>query len=148
MCFCEIYWMNIFSSHIISIASRVLEYTYINWALQLIKCLNFASTFNQQQNLILTLCHRIKFDFMERFLYSSYLLLYLLGRSYSVLSHSSQSSLDIRACFIERGNADIIILLTILHYCLSISCKMSHATVMINLSLASNFETNLKQLRK
>lgn len=97
--------------------STVLEYAYIKWALQLIKCCNFASTFNQQQKLIIALCHRIKFVFMERFLYSSYLLLLLLCRSYSVLSHSSQCSLDIRAWFIERGNVDIITPLTVFHYC-------------------------------
>lgn len=146
MWFCERYWVNIFSSYIISITSSVLEYAYIKWDLQLIKSLNFASTFNQQQKQIIALCHRKKFVFMERFLYSSYLLLLLLCRSYSLLSHSSQSSLDIRAWFIERGKVDIITLLTVFHYCLNVSCKMSH--VMINLSLASNFETNLKQLQK
>lgn len=116
--------------------STVLEYAYIKWALQLIKCFNFASTFNQQQKLIIALCHRIKFVSVERFLHWSYLLLQLLCRSYSVLSHSSQCSLDIRACFIERGNVSIITLLTVFHYCLSVSCKMSHATVLINLPLA------------
>lgn len=142
------HWMNIFTSYIISIMSTVLEYSYIKWALWLIKCLNFASTFNQHQKLIIAFCHRTKFVSTERFLHSGYLLLYLLSRSYSILGHSSQSSLDIRAFFIERGNADIITLLTVLHYCLNVSCRMSHATVRINLPLASNFETNLKQLQK
>lgn len=85
---------------------------------------------------------------METFLYSGYLLLWLLCRSYSVLSCSSQSILDIRVWFIEGGNVDIITLLIVFHYCLYVSSKMSHATIMMNPSLASNFKTNLKQLRK
>lgn len=148
MWFCERYWINIFSSYIISITSSVLEYACIKWDLQLIKSLNFASTFHQHQKQIIALCHRIKSVFMEKFLFSSYILLLLLCRSYSLLSHSSQSSLNIRAWFIERGKVYIITLLTVFHYCLNVRCKMSHAIVMINLSLASNFETNLKQLQK
>lgn len=128
--------------------STNLEYTYIKRILQLIKCFNFTSTFNQQQKLIIVLCRRVKLVFIETFLYSGYLLLWLLCSSYSVLSCSSQSTLDIRTWFIERGNVDIITLLIVFHYCLYVSCKMSHATIMMNPSLASNFKTNLKQLRK
>lgn len=146
--FFEIYCVNIFSSYILSIMSTSQEYTYIKWTLQLIKCFNFTSTFNLQQKLIIVFCHKVKLVFMETFLYSGYLLLWLLCRSYSVLSCSSQSTLDIRAWFIERGNVDIITLLIVFHYCLYVSCKMSHAIIMMNPSLASNFKTNLKQLQK
>lgn len=146
--FFEIYRINIFSSYIVSIMSTNLEYTYVKWALQLIKCFNFSSTFNEQQKLTIVLCHRVKLIFMETFLYSGCLLLWLLCRSYSVLSCSSQSSLDIRVWFIEGGNVDIITLLIVFHYCLYVSSKMSHATIMMNPSLASNFKTNLKQLWK
>lgn len=100
--------MNILSPSIISIMPSALECADVKWALRLIKCFNFASTFNQQQKLIIALCHRIKFGFMVRFSHSSSLLWWLLSGSRSVLSHGSQTGLDVGAWFIERGNADVV----------------------------------------
>lgn len=65
--------------------STNMEYTYIKWALQLIKCFNFTSTFNQQQKLIIALSQRVKLVFMETFLYSGY----FCGYSVEVILYSA-----------------------------------------------------------
>lgn len=76
--------------------STNLEYTYIKRILQLIKNFNFTSTFNQQQKLIIVLCHRVKSVFMETFLYQvTYSCVYSVEAVlYSAVAHNPLWTLE------------------------------------------------------